>query len=101
MTRRYFALQDFFLGYFHPDWQLDASDSSEVVEAFLASADPEQVKKVLIDLRELLSESRNETELHDAVLNDYSVFYDPWKENVTMRDWLEGLSKDLSRDERD
>ena len=101
MTRRYYALQEFFLGNFHPDWQLDAADRTEAVETFLASADSEFVKGVLIDLRELLAQPLDEQQLHDSILDNYSLFYDPWKEHTTMRGWLEGLERELSRDEQD
>lgn len=99
MIRRYEALQDFFLGYFHPDWRLDAADRSEVVEAFLASNDSHTVKEVLRDLQDLLAEPLKEPELRSLVLERYSLFFDPAQEGITMRDWLEGLRLELERDE--
>jgi hypothetical protein len=99
MRRRYHGLQDFFLGYFHPDWQLDAATRGEVVDAFLASADPDLVKLVISDLSDLLAEPLTEEELHGLILDEYSLFYDPWRENVSMRGWLEGLEHEIKRDE--
>lgn len=95
MKRRYLALQDFFLGYFHPDWQLDAASRGAVVTAFLGAESPARVAAVATDLRELLAEKVEESELHNVLLKEYSLFYDPWTDELTMTEWLEGLLKEV------
>ena len=95
MTRRLLRLQEFFLGYFHPDWRLDAATTSEVVEEFLATADGDLINDVAVDLDELLEEDAPEDELHSRMLREYSLSYDPWSEGLTMRAWLVGLRSQL------
>src|SRR5690348_2991664 len=95
MTPRYDALQEFFLSYFHPDWRLDAGSRGEVVGEFLRSESDLAAQNVINDLRELLREPVEEDRLHEMVLQDYSLCYDPWKDEITMREWLEGLVREL------
>ena len=95
MTRRYDALQDFFLGYFHPDWRLDDSSRGAVVKEFRNTADRDTVTRLATDLRELLAEPLGEEDLHEMILNEYSLFYDPWRDEISMREWLEGLLKEV------
>lgn len=91
MTARYFAVQDFFLCYFHPDWELDADSRLEVVMEYLGVASPIVIDNVITELRELVEEPIADDEFHEMIDRDYSLYYDPMRENVTMRAWLRGL----------
>ena len=84
-----------FLGYFHPDWRLNAESRQEVVADFLATAQDADIRRVVEELTELLAEPLEESELHTLVLSEYSLFYDPWRDELTMREWLEGLRREL------
>jgi hypothetical protein len=95
MTRRYDALQEFFLGYFHPDWRLDDDSRSAVVDRFKRTAAEDAASHVAADLADLLAEPLREEDLHETVLSEYSLFYDPWRDEVTIREWLEGLLKEM------
>jgi hypothetical protein len=91
MSRRLYSLQEFFLGYFHPDWELDSPSRAAVVEEFLRTAEPSQAQSVADDLRELLGRKLTEEQLRSLVLDEYSLFFDPWRHEISMREWLEGL----------
>ncbi len=95
MKRRYRALQEFFLAYFHPDWRLDATSRGDVVADFLRVENAPRVTAVLDDLRELLAEPATEDELHNALIHEYSLSYDPWVDKTTTREWLEGLQREM------
>ena len=95
MKRRYFAVQELFLCYFHPDWQLDADSRLEVATDFLETADPILIDHVITELRELVQEPISDDEFHQSIDDDYSLYYDPSCENVTMRAWLAGLLGEL------
>jgi hypothetical protein len=95
MTARYFALQDFFLCYFHPDWQLDADSRFEVVVDYLNVADPVVIGNVITELRKLVEEPMPDDEFHEMIDRDYWLHYNPARENVTMRAWLQGLLQEL------
>jgi hypothetical protein len=95
MTRRYYRLQEFFLGYLHPDWRVDAATMGEVVDEFLATADGDLIDDVAVELDELLGEDDTEDELNSRMLHEYSLFYDPRRDGLTMRAWLEELRSQL------
>jgi hypothetical protein len=95
MTARYFAVQDFFLCYFHQDWQLDADSRFEVVVEYLGVADPVVIDNVITELRELVQEPMPDDAFHEMIDRDYWLSYDPSHENVTMRAWLKGLLDEL------
>ncbi len=95
MKRRYEALQEFFLGYFHPDWHLDANSWIEVADDFRNTADSKLVNHVLADLREVIAEPVSDAELNTTIMHDYSLFYDPSSDGFTMRAWFEELLRDL------
>jgi len=97
VRRRYFAVQELFLCYFHPDWQLDAESRLDVVTHFLKAADPILIDQVIDELRELIQESVSDAELQQSIDDDYSLYFDPSQENVTMRAWLAGLLQELDR----
>lgn len=99
MTRRYEYLQEFLLGYFHPDWQMDSNSRSDVVDDFLNTADHALVLGAIQDLQDLLDEPLSEEALHSKVLAQYSLFYDPWQDGNTMREWLEALVQEVKRDQ--
>ncbi|HEY0869226.1 MAG TPA: contact-dependent growth inhibition system immunity protein [Acidothermaceae bacterium] len=95
MTRRYFAVQEMFVLYFHEDWRLDADSRLEVATDFLATASPVLIDDVISELRELVREAMPDDEFHEMIDRDYSLSYDPSYENVTMRAWLTGLLGEL------
>jgi hypothetical protein len=91
---RYLNLQTLFLDYFHPDWALDAS-RADVAREYVRNTPHETVATTVRELEALVSETPSERELHDLVLRDYSLFYDPWRDELGMREWLLGLVRDI------
>ena len=88
MSARYYAIQEFFGGYLHEDWDLEGSTTIDVARRFHREADPKDVAAVLAELDLLVREPLSEEELHSRMLTDYSLYYDPWKDELTMREWL-------------
>jgi hypothetical protein len=37
----------------------------------------------------------SEEQLHDTMLREYSLFYDPWRDGISMREWLGGLLTEM------
>ncbi|MBV9100703.1 MAG: hypothetical protein JO198_06625 [Candidatus Dormibacteraeota bacterium] len=95
MMPRYYALQDLFLGYFHPDWREESRTRSDAVKKFLRTARPEAVAQVVVEIQDLLSTPLTDEQLRAVLTKDYSLFYDPWKDEITAREWLTGLARDL------
>jgi hypothetical protein len=58
------------------------------------------VEGVRLDLTNLLAQPLAEEDLHRLMLDEYSLFYDPWKDEISMREWLEGLLHDVTQPHR-
>jgi hypothetical protein len=61
----------------------------------LRTAEPSQAKAVAEDLHDLLGRNLTEEQLHALVLDEYSLFFDPWRHEISMREWLEGLLREI------
>lgn len=85
---RYYALQDFFATYFHQDWDLDDPTTLDVVRRYCRESNSEAVGRVVDDIRDLFGQKLDENELHSLVLREYSISYDPWGDELRMREWL-------------
>lgn len=92
---RLFALQEFMLTYFHQDWKLDDPTTADVARRFRRESEADFKAKVIADIRELLNRPLSEEELHEYLLTEYTVAYDPWRDEMTTREWLEGLLREV------
>jgi cytochrome c-type biogenesis protein CcmH/NrfF len=97
VKRRYDALQRFFLCYVYPDAHLDADSQLRVASDLLGTGDEILLDQVINDLRELIQEPASDQQLHETIYEEYSQFYDPSHNNITMRIWLVGLLEELQR----
>lgn len=95
MSRRYLELQELFLNYFHPDWQLESTSRLAAVRKYLRTAQPDAVRVLIEEIHALLAAPLSEEQLHELLLSEYSLNYDPWNDEITTREWLSGLAKDL------
>lgn len=91
LVRRFYALQDFFLGYFHPDWTLNDRSADAVLNRFTVEA-AESVPRVVRELQELLALSLPDDVLERHLHSRYSMNYDPTHDGMTMRQWLEHVT---------
>ena len=92
--KRYHALQELFLAYFHEDW-LDDGTREDVVREFVSRQPKEQAQRTAQELRELLAEDESEERLYARIDEDYTFTYDPHAEGITMREWLQWLLDDI------
>ncbi len=80
-----YAMEQFFGGNFHPDWDLDAADWHQIVDSFVVGEEPHQLHSLAQSIDEF-RQSATEVELHTAMLK-MGGFYDPRPE-MTYREWL-------------
>ena len=96
------ALETFILAYFHQDWRLDNASRAEVANN-LVRTQSEMAHSVTQDLQALLAEERTDEQLRDLLLWQYHLSYDPWRDEISMHEWLSGLLTEikeaLERDE--
>mgnify|MGYP000049995977 FL=1 len=80
-----YAMEQFFGGYFHPDWDLHAADWPQIVDSFVVDEKPEHLRSLAHDIDEFRRD-RAESQLHEAMLK-MGGYYDPRPE-MTYREWL-------------
>lgn len=86
-VKRFYAVQDFFLSYFHPDWRVDGSSPDDVLRHF-ASHDRKGAQQVAAEIDEIIDLDDPEDTIRAFVLARYALHYDPSVDGLTMRQWL-------------
>ena len=87
-------LVQFFGGYFHEDWDLEAATPVGVVAASV-NANPKMKAEVAAAIRSLLAELRTDSELGHALFHDFGCYYDPEADGLTARAWLTAVTLQL------
>jgi hypothetical protein len=95
LRERFPELYQFFGGYFHEDWDLDAEDDAGVVRFFKSLAPSERVLEVRRQLEAFLSLGLPEEETQKAVWHSFGCAYDPGE--LPMRSWLQRIRRELAR----
>ena len=93
-VKRFYAVQEFFLTYLHPDWRLDDPSPDAVVARFRRQA-AESVPALADELEELAALPVLDDVLRDHVLRRYDLNYDPQLDGLTMRQWLQHVGATL------
>jgi hypothetical protein len=91
----YPALAQFFGGFFHQDWDLEATDWEGLVRNFCAAAKREQIAAVNAEIDVLLSEPHDERELRDVVFTRLGCAYDPTVNGRSLRSWIMEVRRHL------
>ena len=94
-VKRFYAVQEFFLTYFHPDWRLDDQSPDAVLARFRRDA-AESVTSLVGELDELTALPVPDNVLRDHVLRRYDLNYDPQLDGLTMRQWLQHVGAMLT-----
>ena len=97
MNERFGAFRGFVLSYLHEDWRLEDPDKTAVASRFVRTADAARRAAVVRDIDGLLSLPGDENPLHDLVLYDYHLSYDPYDDGLTMRDWLTRTRDEIAK----
>ena len=97
LQERFPELYEFFAGYFHEDWSLDAADDMGIVRLFKADAPPEQVLRTRHQLEILLGLPLSEEETSTAIWDSFGCCYDPAFRDLSMRNWLRLIHAELAR----
>jgi hypothetical protein len=95
MSWRLYELQDLFLTYYHGDWGSDIDWPDGVASEVVRTNWPDRIRLVVTDLRELLARPMSDEELHELIMVEYDLNYDPWRDGIPMRTWLQGLLDQL------
>jgi hypothetical protein len=89
-------LSQFFSGYFHEDWELEADDPSGIIDLYLSQqAAREQQIGVAADLDTLLSSDLSDEAVSKMLFQDLGCYYDPAADGLSARTWLQDVSRRL------
>jgi hypothetical protein len=92
---RFPRLSQFFRGYFHQDWGLEASRWQDVVARFVKQSNRETILGVYDELTALRSQSPDE-ELLGQALFQLGSRYAPEGDGMTSSDWIHAIQKQLA-----
>ena len=90
-------LDQFFGGYFHEDWNLEAKDASAAVSHYLNDAPDPTVLKTIEELNQLLDMNLDEERLREIMIYDLSCCYDPEFYGISQTDWLRWIQTSLKQ----
>lgn len=95
-TSHHERLSQFFSGYFHEDWELEAEDPNGIIDIYLSQqADREHPVSVAADLDALTSSELSDDALSSMLFKDLGCYYDPSVDGLSARAWLQQVSRRL------
>lgn len=95
----YFQLKSFLSGYFHEDWEMDASRPDEVVSQFLKSKpDLSEIELIIDQINRYLKSAVDDLEVERGLFEKLGCYYLPSADGVSAADWLRRVA--LLLDER-
>jgi hypothetical protein len=83
---------DYFLGYFHQDWDLDYDHDPWGAVLDFARSDPETAVKLRTEIADILASGDSEAQIR-ALVDVSGVGYAPDRDGWTYRDWLAEVSR--------
>jgi hypothetical protein len=88
-------LYQFFGGYFHEDWDLEAKDAEAVIHNYLNDEKPRIVKQVIDEISQLLEMNLDRSQLSDILADDLRCSYDPTFYGISDIEWLRWVQATL------
>lgn len=82
-------------GYFHPDWNEEASEPSEVIDDFLKTTNltSDELQLLANDIRQLAEQHEGEEE--GWLLRELGCFFAPSGYGMTASEWLRDVAQEL------
>lgn len=99
MTADDFAeLKSFLSGYFHEDWEADASEPDDVISQFLGS-DPgrDEINRIIDQIGRYLDGGRDDAAIEAGLLEELGCYYLPSADGMSARIWLDHVAACLSK----
>ena len=96
MSRDFPELHDFFGAYFHQDWTVEHDTAEQVIDAFLAESDFEDLMTAWKELDVLIDQKRDEQVLREYLLTELSCYYCYWNAWESGESWLRHIANRLA-----
>lgn len=91
-------LKSFFSGYFHEDWELDASEPDDVISQFLRSgASANEVDRIVAQIGSYVAAREDEAAIERGLLEELGCYYLPGADGMSAREWLTHVAELLSK----
>lgn len=90
-------LKSFLGGYFHEDWELEASEPDEAISRFLES-DPgaSEIDHIVAQICHYLGDGKDDVAVEHGLLKDLGCYYLPSADGISASDWLRHVAYRLS-----
>lgn len=85
------TLRNLFSAYFHQDWPLDHASPDAVIDDYRTGEAPVHVRQALQELEALLAQPLDDAAL-GARVHALGCEYDPTRDAVTWRAWLQSVA---------
>jgi hypothetical protein len=91
-------LKSLLSGYFHEDWELEASEPDEVIFRFLESGpSASEIDRIVAQIRHYLGGGKDDTTVERGLLKDLGCYYLPSADGISASDWLRHVADRLSQ----
>jgi hypothetical protein len=95
MKTQYPALLALIEAYFHQDWAIEGRGTDEIVDVYLRENETGTALAAADEIDRLLSAQMTEADLRDVLLEQLGSGYDPYGEEISMREWLAHIGQRL------
>lgn len=90
-------LRAFFSGYFHEDWEMDASGPDEVISQFLRSEPgTDEINRIVAQIGRYLGR-QDDMAIERDLLEELGCYYLPSADGMSARNWLRHVADFLSK----
>lgn len=85
-------LKQFFGGYFHEDWRLEAQSPEEALKEYTTHSN--QTERILLSkaIQDYIDRFPNEDELSEKLFHELGCYYNPAPSGMPVREWLRGIA---------
>ena len=95
-TNAHPELRQFFAGYFHEDWPVDAATPDNVISSFISEAHPPGELVRLADFIDAFARGASDDHaLEQAIFTELGCYYVPSADGLSAKDWLRHVSSRL------
>ena len=89
-------LKSFLGGYFHEDWELEASAPDEMIVKFLRdNLDSNNICRVVGQIHQYLDTTGDDMAIEQDLLKEFGCYYLPSADGLRSRDWLLHVARKL------
>ena len=85
----------FFGGYFHEDWMLDAASTREVVGEYVKAHTPEERSALSRAVVEYSQKFASDSELEDGLFHELGCYYTPSGIGLSAKAWLQTVASQI------